>query len=161
MIRGYEPYIPLEPEDKPGIQWGPAVGAGFIAGLVLLLVPRGSPWSALTFFSPAILGRSMSSMEVPLAITWVLHLVVSIIYGLIISRVVAGLRQQRAVLIGGVAGLVLYFANLAMVSFCWPVLRGNEAPVVFAHVVFGLIAAGAYCGLLRRRTPAGSMEPGG
>src|SRR5207248_11689730 len=60
MIRHFEPAHPLEPEDKPGMQWGAALGAGLIAGVILLVVPRGSPWSSLTVFSPVIMGRALS-----------------------------------------------------------------------------------------------------
>ena|SRR5438874_5091321 len=158
MIRGYQTIHPLEPETR-GLQWGPALGAGFVAGFVLLLVPRGSPWSSLTFFSPAIMGRTLPpDSSVPMILIWLLHLLLSIGYGLIISRAVAGLTQERAILAGGVAGLVLYLLNLAFVSLVYPEIRGTEGGVVFTHIVFGLIAAGAYRGLLRRKkelaTPA-------
>ena len=77
-------------------------------------------------------------------------MVLSVIYGLIISRVVAGLKQTRAIITGGLLGLVLYIINFVLVSLWWPSLRGNEVSVVFTHLVFGLVAAGAYRGLLKR-----------
>ena len=154
MIKGFEPPRPAEPETRNRLQWGSAAGAGIIAGVILLLVPRGSPWSALTFFSPVVLGRSLpASLGLPLLLVWIIHLLVSVLYGLIISRIVAGLTQQRAILTGGVAGLVLYVLNLGVVSLAFPALRGNEPGVIFTHVVFGLIAAGAYRGLLKRKLP--------
>jgi hypothetical protein len=75
----------------------------------------------------------------------------SVLYSLIISRVVIGVTQLRAVLTGGMVGLFLYLINLAIISFGIPALRGNEVSVAFTHIVFGLIAAGAYRGLLRRK----------
>lgn len=144
--------MPLEPETK-SMQYGPAVGAGIIAGALFLLVPRGSPWSALTFFSPTVLGRSFaSSSTLPIVAVWIIHLLVSILYALVISRIVTGLTQQRAILTGGVVGFCLYLVNLAAVSFIWPEMRGNEIGVIFTHIVFGLVAAGAYRGLLKRKT---------
>jgi hypothetical protein len=80
-----------------------------------------------------------------------IHLGISLFYGIIISMVVSGIREMRAVLTGGVIGLVLYLANLGVISVFAPALRGNEATVIFTHVVFGLIAGAAYRGLLRRR----------
>jgi len=128
------------------------MGAGFLAGVVLLLAPRGSPWSTLTFFSPVVMGRILPpDMQMPLIITWLVHLGLSAIYGLSISRVVAHLTQGRAVATGGLMGLVLYLLNFGVVTALWPQLRGSELTVAFTHIVFGLIAAGGYRGLLRRR----------
>src|SRR5882762_9370318 len=130
MIRGFESSKPLEPETKDRMQYGSAVGAGIIAGAVFLLVPHGSPWSSLTFFSPVVLGRTLpSSAAMSLPMVWMVHMLVSIIYGLIVSRIVAGLTQERAILTGGLAGLFLYLVNLAFVSFLWPGMRGDEVGV--------------------------------
>jgi hypothetical protein len=134
------------------LQWPAALGAGLIAGLVLLIVPRGNPWSTVTFFVPAVVGRIIpDTWDITLFSSMLMHLGVSLLYGIIISLVVSGIREMRAVLTGGVMGLVLYLANLGIISFFAPTLRGNEATAIFTHVVFGLIAAAAYRGLLRRR----------
>src|SRR4051794_1858494 len=111
VITGFRTVQQSEPATTNELQWGSAGGAGCIAAIVLILVPQGNPWAALTFFSPVVLGRVVPSVPLPLA--WLMHLSVSIIYALIISKVVAGLTQQRAVLAGGVCGLVLYGINLA------------------------------------------------
>ena len=151
MNTGFEPNQRLVPSLKDRIQWGPAIGAGLIAGLVLLIIPRGSPWSSFTFFAPAVMGRSVVGLGLMLGTASLIHLAVSVLYGLLISRVVAGLKQQRAVFAGGLLGLLLYVVNFGVVSTWWPQLRGSEISVVFAHIVFGLIAAGAYRGLLKRQ----------
>jgi hypothetical protein len=153
MIRGFQPPPLLEPQGGNRLQWAPALGAGVIAGAILLLVPRGNPWSPLTFFSPIIVGRAVPlSTDYPLLFVWAIHLVVSVIYGLVISWAVASLVQPQAMLVGVLAGTGLYLLNLAVVSICWPELRGNEGGVFFTHLVFGLVASGAYRGLLRRKT---------
>ena len=155
MIRRFDTPISLEPENSGHLQWGPALGAGLIAGLVLLVAPRGSPWASLTFFSPMIMGRSVPpAMMLPLPVLWLIHLGVSVLYGLVISVAVSRLTSYRAILVGGAIGLLWYFVNWSIVSVCWPAWRVDEVPVLFTHVVFGLIAAGAYRGLLRRRQPA-------
>jgi hypothetical protein len=87
----------------------------------------------------------------PVLLVWVLHLAISLVYGLIISRMVATLRHQRAFVIGALSGLVLYVVNFGVVSAFWPALRGAEFSVVIAHIVFALITAGAYRGLLKRK----------
>jgi hypothetical protein len=152
MITGYQTPRMLEPHVAGRIQWSKALFAGLIAGAVLLVVPRGSPWSNLTFFSPVVMGRDVLEIaQSSLLGIWALHLVIAVMYGLIISALVAGLTQFRAVLTGGAIGLGLYAINFAIVNWFLSAYRGNELSVAFTHVVFGLIAAGAYRGLLRRR----------
>lgn len=155
MIKGYQS-VPLMELEEPGqFHIGPALGAGLIAGAVLTVVPHGSPWGSLTFFSPVIMGRAMpGTVEISLLLAWVLHLAVSVVYGLLISRVVATLRWRRAFFTGALAGLVVYAVNFGVVSAVWPWLRGAEFSVVVTHIVFALIAAGAYRGLLKRRRTA-------
>ncbi|SRR6266851_8490899 len=161
MIRGFESAHPLEPEAKGHIQqWPAAFGAGLIAGAILLIVPRGSPWSSVTFFSPVVMGRALRpGLEMPLVSLWLIHLAVSVLYGLIISRIIAALTQSRAILTGGVIGLVLYVLNLLVISLAWPEMRGNEVSALFTHIVFGLLAAGAYRGLLKRKAVPTAPAP--
>ena len=152
MIRGYQTAHPLEPALPGRLQWGPAFGAGLATGAILLLVPRGSPWASISSFSAVIMGRAVpASAGIPLFVAWLIHLAVSVFYGLLISRVVVNLRQPRAIFAGALTGLLLYVLNLVVVSLCLPGLRQDEVPVIFTHAVFGLIAAAAYRGLLRRR----------
>lgn len=152
MIKRYESIHLLEPEEPTRFHIGPALGAGLIAGAILLIVPHGSPWESLTFFSPVIMGRAIpGTLGLPIFLVWLLHLAVSLLYGLIISRVVATLRWRRAFFTGCLAGLVLYVVNFGLVSALWPWLRGAEFSVVITHIVFGLITAGAYRGLLKRK----------
>ncbi len=155
MIK-FEPVQRLAPEETKEIQWAPAIAAGLIAGAMLLLVPRGSPWNALTFFSPAIMGRSVAAFGIPLILAWLTHLGVCLVFGLVVSRAVAHLRFEKGLLGGAIVGAILYIVNFGVVSAFWPEIRGNEFPVIFTHVVFGLITAGAYRGLLRRKAPASS-----
>ena len=133
----------------------PAVAAGLIAAVVLLIVPHASPWEGLTSFTPALMGRVVSHLwELGPFMTVVLHLALGMIYGVLISFAVMHIRQMTAVLAGGVVGVVLYFLNLGAVSLWFPAMRGNEVSVFVTHFVFGLIAAGGYRGLLRRKVPA-------
>lgn len=151
MIRSYEPVRSLEPVGHGRVQWGPAFGAGLIAGFVLLVVPHASPWEGLSSFSRVIMGRAMSPESIlPLPVTWVLHLALALVYGLVVSVTIANLHIQKAIFIGGLVGLGLYLINLGIVSLAWPEWRGSEGGVILTHLAFGFIAAGAYRGLLRR-----------
>jgi hypothetical protein len=154
MIKGFEPPHPAEPVQKHRLQAIPAAIAGLIAGAVMLIVPHASPWEGLTTFTPAVIGRVLPmSWGVPGAGVVALHLALSVIYGFIISLVVINIHELRAVFIGGLVGLGLYLINFGIVSAWLPALRGNEVSVIITHGVFGLIAAGAYRGLLRRKVP--------
>ncbi len=133
----------------------PAMAAGLIAGVILLIVPHASPWERLTTFTPALMGRIVpAAWNLGTFVTVLFHLVLSLVYGVIISLAVSHIRQMAAVLTGGVVGLVLYLLNLGAVSLWFPAMRGNEISVIVTHAVFGLIAAGAYRGLLRRKVSA-------
>ena len=57
MIKGFEQPYRAEPIEKSHWQGMPAMVAGLIAGMVLLIVPHASPWEGLTSFTPAIMGR--------------------------------------------------------------------------------------------------------
>ena len=152
MIRGFQEIEFAKPADGARLQWGPALEAGLIAGAILLVVPRGSPWSQFTFFSPIVLGRNLAGVgNFPLPLIWIVHLVLALVYGVIVSALVSKLTNWRAILVGGLVGLVLYFVNLGLVALCFPNLIRAEGLVAFTHVVFGLLAAGAYRGLLHRR----------
>ena len=49
MIRDFRPNPHVEPEDYFPFQWPPALGAGLIAGVILMVLPRGNPWAELTY----------------------------------------------------------------------------------------------------------------
>ena len=162
MIKGFEQPHPAEPIDKSHWQGLPAIAAGLIAGVVLLVVPHASPWEGLTSFTPAIMGRlAPATWGLGMFMTIVLHLVLALVYGIIVSLVVMNIHQMTAVVTGGVAGLLLYSLNLGAVSMWFPAMRGNEVSVFVTHVVCGLIAAGVYRGLLQRgvSSPADQSPP--
>jgi hypothetical protein len=152
MIKHFDQPVTMEPEAGGHFQWSAALCAGLIPGVLLLLAPRGSPWAGISFFSEVIMGRPLPpAMTMPLPLLCLVHLIIAEVYGLIISACVMRVTQGRAILTGGVVGLILYFANLGIVSLAFPAWRTNEIGVLFTHVVFGLIAGGAYRGLLRRK----------
>jgi hypothetical protein len=152
MIRRFEPTALLEPEDGGRFQLGAALGAGLIAGLVLLIIPRGSPWAGISFFSAVVMGRAVPpGVVMPLPVVCLVHLLVAEIYAVIISWFVNNTTQGRAILAGAILGLVLYLLNTGLVAIAFPEWRGNEVGVLFTHAVFGLLVGGAYRGLLKRK----------
>jgi len=160
MIKGFERPQRVDSIETRHWQAAPAVAAGLIAGVILLIVPHASPWEGLTSFSPAILGRVVPpAWNLGIFLVVVLHLALSLIYGIVVSFAVIHIREMTAVLVGGAVGLLLYLLNLGAVSLWFPSMRGSEISVIVTHAVFGLIAAGAYRGLLRRKVPAPPNQP--
>lgn len=147
------------PEHGNHIQWSAVLGASLIAGFVLLIVPRASPWSGLTFFAPVIMGRVVpEDLGMPGILSKVFHLGIAVVYGFIISLVVSHITKLWAVLAGAVLGGLLYLVNYLAFSAVLPQMLGDEVVVAFAHLFFGGIVGGAYRGLLRRRIPVDSSS---
>lgn len=102
--------------------------------------------------SGAVMGRSLSLHGTGLTVGKILlHLALAIVYACIIATIVKRFQAWRAVVAGGVVGLVLYGVNLGMVSAAFPQFVGMEGRVAFTHFAFGLICAGLYKGMARPR----------
>src|SRR5256885_11751583 len=93
-MRQYEQVRPQEVAPPTRIQWSRAVAAGFIAGAILIIVPRGSPWEGLAFSEPVIMGRYFPGMSV--ALVWLIYLALSVLYGIVVCRFIASYRIWRA-----------------------------------------------------------------
>src|SRR5438270_13496059 len=111
MIRHYEQRQVPQVETPRIFQWNRAVLAGLIAGAILIIIPRGSPWEGLAFSEPVIMGRYFPGM--PVGLVWLVHLALSIVYGMVVCRFVASYRIWRALVTAGLAGLSLYVLNFA------------------------------------------------
>jgi len=90
-------------EEPRPIRWSVAMLAGLVIGAWFLILPRGIPWSSVTFFSAAVLGRVMPP-DVPFLAAAVLHMALSVCYALVIAPVVHRLRPELAILGGAVMG---------------------------------------------------------
>jgi hypothetical protein len=130
-----------------------AVKAGLIVGAVFLLLPQGSPWSALTPFSKVVMGRAIGMLgpsEIPLGLVALLHMLVAVIYAFIIATLVSFFENWRGILLGGLVALGLYLLNFGIVKLTMPALIGAEGRVAAAHLLFGLYVSACYLGLANR-----------
>lgn len=141
--------------------WGAAVKAGLIAGLVflvleMLLVPiflGGSPWGPPRMIAAIVMGRGVlpppPTFDLGVfVVAMVLHFALSIGYTLVLAAIIAGMSRGTALTTGAVYGLVLYLVNFFgfAAAFPWFAMARNWVSV-FSHIVFGLVAAGAYVAL--------------
>jgi len=134
-------------EHRRAVDFKAAMGAGLLVGLLIALFPRGSPWSGLTFFSPTVMGRSVVEPGGSFQLSLGAHLALSIGYAIIIGLTVDKLRRVKAVVAGGIVGAVLFLINWAVFRFLVTDSMTRDSVVLFTHVAFGLITAGAYKGL--------------
>jgi hypothetical protein len=130
--------------------------AGLIIGAVFFLLNRGIPWVGSGEINPAVMGREINSGAEQtfgsFAGLIAIHFLVAIIYSLILAPIVHGFRPWMAGLVGAVGGLVLYFINYAVATMILdPALMRSEWQCAVQHVIFGLVFAETYKGMVRRR----------
>lgn len=147
------------------INWSAAVWSGIIAGLVfmaleMMLVPLlqgGSPWGPPRMIAAIGLGKEVlpppaTFDAVILMVAMLIHLALAIVYGLIQALIIQRLSMGMAIAAGAVFGLVLYLVNFYGFTALFPwfaMARGGLS--IFVHIVFGVVAALAYKGMLRRK----------
>jgi hypothetical protein len=145
--------------------WKMAIWAGVIAGIVFLVlemllvwVVQGmSPWAPPRMMAAIVLGPGIlpppadfSLMAVMTAM--MIHFPLSIVYGLVLGWAIHRLEMGMALLVGAAFGLIAVYAVnfylIAPMAFPWFVEARNWISVL-AHVIFGVVLAGAYVGMRR------------
>ena len=148
--------------------WRAAVVAGLIAGAVYMvlelltarfLLYQGA-WGTVKMVAAIILGREALSAD---AFNWTVvlsagtvHFALSIILAAVLAMILSSFRFDSSLwlasVVGIVFGVVVYLVNFYLLGayFNWfDEARGWES--LFAHALFGLVAADVYCNLERRR----------
>jgi hypothetical protein len=147
--------------------WSAAAWSGVIAGAVFMmaemmlvwLVQGESPWGPPRMMAAMLLGQQVLpppadfSMSI-MAAAMMIHIVLSVIYGLIFGWIAHRLELGGALLAGTVFGLVavyaLNFYVIAPMMFPWfTQARGGIS--LMTHVLFGVVLGGAYVGLRRAK----------
>ncbi|WP_354685451.1 hypothetical protein [Cupriavidus necator] len=155
--------------------WRAAVVAGLIAGAVYMvlelltarfLLYQGA-WGTVKMVAAIILGREALSAD---AFNWTVvlsaftvHFALSIILSAVLAMILSSFRLDSSMALASVAGIVfgvvVYMINFYVFGryFNWfDEARGWES--LFAHALFGLVAADVYCNLERRRTDAADQQ---
>lgn len=139
-----------------------AVWAGIIASFIFLMlemimVPlflEGSPWAPPRMMSAIVLGQEVvpppAGFELGMFITAIIiNLILSVVYTLVIAAVIHRLSLPIALVIGAIAGYVIYLANFYAFTEVFPwFANARNWVTVFAHISFGIAAAWSYKGLL-------------
>lgn len=142
----------------PGISWSAAAEAGFVGGVVylmlaLLLVPLfigGTVWSVLRMIAAILLGDDVlpppDTFDVGIVLTGAgLHLVLATIFGVILSVMINRSGPGVAVLAGAMFGLGLYVVNFYVFTAVFPWFAGARNWVtVLNHLVFGFVVVWSY-----------------
>ena len=141
------------------VRWKRALQAGLIVGAIMFLLTRGIPWVGSGAINPAVMGREIAPGEAatPMFFFGVmsLHFIVAALYGLIIASIVHGFKPWAAGAVGAVVGLVLYFISYAIAGMMMEVLASQrEWPSLIIHIIFGIVCAETYKGMVRRRRVA-------
>ena len=141
-----------------GINIKSAILSGVIAGFIfvileMIMVPLfagGSPWGPPRMIAAVILGSEVlpppATFEPGMMLVAILvHLSLSIIFGLILAAFIHQLNMARSIYFGLAFGIVLYIINFYIFTefFPWFVNARNWI-TVFSHAVFGLTAGWMY-----------------
>lgn len=140
------------------INFKAAVWAGVIAGVVfmileMVMVPLflgGSPWGPPRMMGAILLGPEV--LPPPATFDFgifmaaiVVHFIISILFGIVAAFIFNKMSFGMALLVGAVLGLVLYFIGFYLMTEFWPwFAMARNWVTIFAHLVFGLVAAWAY-----------------
>ncbi|MEQ9619856.1 MAG: hypothetical protein RIG61_11885 [Deltaproteobacteria bacterium] len=140
------------------VNWKAAVIAGVIAGIVFLIlemllvqfVGGGSAWGPPRMMAAIVMGQEVlpppATFDAGVVVTaLIVHLILSIIYGVILSVIINKLGIGMALLIGAVSGLILYIVNFYGFTAVFPwFAKARNFITIFSHIIFGLVAAWAY-----------------
>jgi hypothetical protein len=153
------------PARETGLDWEASGWAGLAGGAAFVLIQTfagavfggGGRTEAVRRLASLALGGSVMTADVPFtALVYLaaaaVHIPLSLIYARVLAAMIDGLDMARSLAAGAAFGAGLYFVNYHVFSsvFPWFVAARGEAAVI-AHLAFGLIAAGVYAGLTRRR----------
>jgi len=155
--------------DKPtltvrGINWGAAIWAGIIGGLVfaglevgMRPLPQGmSPWAPLHMIGAIALGpgamASPDAFDVRIIGTAVVvHIALAILYAIVLAFVIARLSTGNAALVGAAYGFALYLLNFYVFTNWFPWFADARDWIsILTHVVQGALWGWLYKAFDRR-----------
>ena len=150
--------------------WSAGAWAGIIAGVGFMMLEMGmvrlfmgeSPWAPPHMIAAMALGKDVlppPDMYAPFSMkimmtAMVIHLMLSVAYGLLIGWLVHRFDWVGGLAIGALVGFAIYVVNFHLVApamFPWFQMAQNWVSV-FAHTMFGVIAGASYMALRKPKT---------
>ena len=149
------------PPNPPSLNWRAALAAGIVAGTVAT-ASQVILWWTFTddlpeiFFRDArltsaiLLGQSVlpppaTSDRMVILVAGLIHVLLSMAYGLALACVISRLTRRTALLAGCVFGLILYAVNMHIVTNVYPWFSAaRDWITVVTHVIFGISLAAIY-----------------
>jgi hypothetical protein len=143
--------------------WRAAIWSGVIAGAVFLMLEMvmvplflgESAWGPPRMIAAIVLGQGVLPPPATfdfgiLMVAMMVHFMLSILYALIGGAIFERMPMGTAIIVGALLGLLLYAINFHGFAavFEWFAMARNWVSI-FAHAMFGLVAAWAYKGLAR------------
>lgn len=140
------------------LDWRSATWAGIMSGAVfmmleMIMVPLflgGSPWGPPRMIAAIVLGQGVLPPPATfdfgiLMAAMMVHFVLSIVFAIALAWLVSRVGKGMALLVGAGFGLVLYLVNFYGFTAVFPwFAEARNWVSVFAHIVFGFVAAWAY-----------------
>ncbi len=142
---------------KQVVDWGAAIWAGLIGGIVFLLVTMiltsvysGSPWVIFRLMASILMGSSVITPAATfnpaiLFVTLVVHIPLSIIYACIIAIILHRWGLIVGIVGGAFLGLALYLIIFYVLSLIFPWFFYMRSWImVISYVLFGALTGGIY-----------------
>ena len=141
------------------IDWSAAIWAGVVAGAIfmileMLMAPMfagaPTPWAPPRMIAAIGMGQEVlpppATFDVGVVmVAMIIHFILSIIFAIILAWIIFRLGFGAAIAVGAVFGLVLYLVNFYVLTGIFPWFANARNWVsIFAHIVFGLVAAWWY-----------------
>lgn len=149
--------------------WRAAIWSGLIAGAVFLvaellmvaLFMGESPWAPVRMIGAIAMGQDVLPPPATFDLTVFLaasavHFALSVVYGLAFAWITHHMNGMNTLLIGALAGLLIYFVNfylIAPAAFPWFMGARNWIGVV-GHLIYGVVLGASYASLRRHKVPA-------
>jgi|SRR5437870_9281280 len=146
--------------DQP-VKWSAAAYAGLAAGILATVVEivlwsvftdalpeilfRDARFAAAIVMGPGVLSSASAFDWQVMLVATLVHFALSVVYGLILSRLIWRLRVLPSLLAGAAFGLFLYAINMHGFTTVFPWFEATRDWITVAvHVAFGMVAAGTY-----------------
>ena len=141
-----------------GTEWGPAIWASVVAGLVFAVIEMAlawavkgqSPWAPLHMIGaiglgPAALTPSDTFDLKIVSVAVAIHMALAILYGIILAFIVQQLNTTAAVVVGALYGLALYLINFYGFTRLYPWFADARDWVsILSHLLQSGLMAGLY-----------------